>query len=1319
MKIEQLCFENFNALKGKWKIDFTDPGLCSDGLFAITGSTGAGKTTILDAICVALYHETPRLGKLTTKNNELMTRHTSHCMAEVTFIAGGIRYRSYWGQRRAKNSATGNLQPPKSELVKLGSVHAENDNDQGEILTDKLDAKLKQIQAITGLDFARFTTSMMLAQGQFSAFLQANANDRAILLEELTGNGIYTQISIAAFERHKQEKQQIALLREKMDAIQCLTPEERQQLNQDITDADVLIAEQQKQIQVMLENIQWRKNIEQLEQKLVQAKQEQEKAKLALDDFQPYQQALNRHNTALPLQADLQRLQTLRNKLAEAQQRIDELQEQKQMAEQHHETAQIAVNCAQENAKQWQIQRNAQQQWIREKVVPKQTEIAGLCEKLDTNRQQQDEISPRLAALMTEQLQVKSRRNRVETLVSELQQKLAEYPFGAQLAEQWSELQPKLLRWEQCEQQKLTAYIHLAKLTPQLNDFSQQETQHHAEQQKLADKLAVIETEFTTQQSTTFAELINTEASSKPEEAIQPEKYIENRLEQLQQSILSLQEAEQHLQRSERQWQAIQHLSNKTQEQLKILAELHHRATQLDAVSSEKQQALQRAVKKVEQLQEAKTKLTANLDIASHRELLHEGEACPLCGSKAHELDAIDTQPDIQQALNDNQQALQQAKQQHEQCSADWQQFAGDQQQIALKIASADAQLVTLADQLHEQQKSSLSDLSALLVQTVMSAMEKPEGWQCAVESLKQLHFDALQEGELIDEQRIAVLQSWIRNVEEVIAQHLQQLPRLHQQVSQQKQATQSNQNVLIEYRTLAQQHVASCEAIARQQQSVRQELQRLQDRQAEIQQQQKDAQCRWQSLDDNSQQFADELSPMLTKLGMELPTNERINAFSEECAATLKRWNALNHDYVENRHELALIQQQLQQLQKDIGDLQERLAQLKLAASELAEIITTENQLFAQLFPFVDVNAFLLELDNRTAEAETDYRLQQQNAEIARAELHKIQLEWQTLNNNAQYFQEDIERSVANFLERRQELGFGSEMDVLESLLPETVAARYSAEQEELQQKVYDLRLAIQTHEQELALLSAEQKTDADLVELNERLQLQQQQVQDAQQMLGGLKAKAEADDQYLAQRAKEAEKIEQQLAEYHDWSLMNDMIGSADGAKFRNFAQGLTLEYLVRLANHRLLKLDGRYQLIRASEMTNQSMTATQDNLVLKIIDTWQADVIRDTKTLSGGESFLVSLALALALSDLVSHKTSIDCLFLDEGFGTLDPEALDMALHTLESLNQDGKLIGVISHVDAMKERIPNQIKVHKARGLGYSQLDAKFSVNGSDT
>jgi len=116
----------------------------------------------------------------------------------------------------------------------------------------------------------------------------------------------------------------------------------------------------------------------------------------------------------------------------------------------------------------------------------------------------------------------------------------------------------------------------------------------------------------------------------------------------------------------------------------------------------------------------------------------------------------------------------------------------------------------------------------------------------------------------------------------------------------------------------------------------------------------------------------------------------------------------------------------------------------------------------------------------------------------------------------------------------------------------------------------------------------------------------------------------------------------------------------------------------------------------------------TQTLDTDIWQRLDAWQGDATRDTRTLSGGEGFLVSLALALALSDLVSNKTSIDSLFLDEGFGSLDGDTLEIALTALDSLNASGKMIGIISHVEALKERIPAQIRVEKGGGIGHSRL-----------
>ena len=166
----------------------------------------------------------------------------------------------------------------------------------------------------------------------------------------------------------------------------------------------------------------------------------------------------------------------------------------------------------------------------------------------------------------------------------------------------------------------------------------------------------------------------------------------------------------------------------------------------------------------------------------------------------------------------------------------------------------------------------------------------------------------------------------------------------------------------------------------------------------------------------------------------------------------------------------------------------------------------------------------------------------------------------------------------------------------------------------------------------------------------------------------------------------------IKAQEKECHRWEKLHGLIGSADGKKFRNFAQGLTFELMVSHANRQLEKMTDRYLLIRDDKQP----------LVLNVVDNYQAGEIRSTKNLSGGESFIVSLTLALGLSKMASRKVRVDSLFLDEGFGSLDEDTLETALETLSGLQQDGKLIGIISHVSALKERIATQITITPLSG-----------------
>jgi len=212
-----------NSLVGEWQIDLTHPAYTSDGIFAITGPTGAGKTTILDAICLALYGRTPRLNKVTKSGNEIMSRQTGECFAEVTFETQSGCYRCHWSQHRSRKKSDGELQTPKQEIANA---------DSGEIIESNIRGVAGQIEKATGMDFDRFTRSMLLAQGGFAVFLQAAPDERAPILEQITGTEIYSQISIRVHERQREEREKLNLLQAETAGIAILDPEQEQEIGQ-------------------------------------------------------------------------------------------------------------------------------------------------------------------------------------------------------------------------------------------------------------------------------------------------------------------------------------------------------------------------------------------------------------------------------------------------------------------------------------------------------------------------------------------------------------------------------------------------------------------------------------------------------------------------------------------------------------------------------------------------------------------------------------------------------------------------------------------------------------------------------------------------------------------------------------------------------------------------------------------------------------------------------------------------------------------------------------------------------------------------------
>lgn len=390
--------------------------------------------------------------------------------------------------------------------------------------------------------------------------------------------------------------------------------------------------------------------------------------------------------------------------------------------------------------------------------------------------------------------------------------------------------------------------------------------------------------------------------------------------------------------------------------------------------------------------------------------------------------------------------------------------------------------------------------------------------------------------------------------------------------------------------------------------------------------------------------------------------------------------------------------------------DFQQKIENLKKQEKKLEQIYTAVQQKNAlvQALPLINqldtIKKEGQDISNQIKQSigDQDPNLATQNLltqwNKAEQQLHQNQqnykeIQEQTQTNTAKLL------AIQNMLEPAVRAnGFTDIITAFHSRLSNEQVITLRQQRQQMDNEINEIRGTQKVYQEQIQKLAqALEKLDPQVLQAKqEQLKKQFNELEDQLKQIFAQKTQHQT---YLAEIERLQQKIQEENQQSRVWRMLDQLIGDAKGKKFNDFAQDLTLSHLLHLANRRLAQLKSRYLLSQPAQDEDDGLIA---------IDQDMGNQRRSVRTLSGGESFILSLALALALSDLAAKNVKIETLFIDEGFGTLDAETLDKTLDTLERLQQNNqKTIGVISHVEALKERISTQIQLTK-NGYGFSDL-----------
>ncbi len=1206
MRILRLHLQNVHALRNQWTIQFDQFPLYEAGLFAITGPTGGGKSSLLDAMIVALYGRVPRYGHNTP--TELMTRHTAETLIELDFAVQQGRFRARWNLRRARGQATGRVQPARHELQNL---------ETNQTLDLRSSDVPKEVEKLTGLNMERFLRSVILPQGDFAAFLRAKEKERGELLEELTGLHVYSELSELAFSCSRESREALEKLQQQLGTLPLLEEEALRTLRQRLDE----YMQQRPKLQATEQRLQgelgWLRQLRESRATCSRLEQEIAAAQQALEAFAPQQQRLQRHHQLQPFQPQWQSQQKQAKQLE--QQQFNQQRMREELGIKQQEVQRLEVS-AQQDQERLQDQEKQYQQLIEpiRLALEVDAQIQTQQVRWESRQQEQTRLEQTIHQQRQQLLQEDAWVQQAVLRQQQRQQWLVEHDDCQQLELALPELRSIWQQWQQKQQQWQQSQAALDRWEKQQAEDFKQSSELQQLENDLAEEALPLE-----QRAQALREQEETLLEGRPLGDWQATQRDAQRLLRLGEKLTELSQRFQDV-----QLERSKYAQQEQELQLKLgqLEEQHLRQEHLRQQTQERLHDKQRLLEQGRLIR----------DYEAARTQLQPNQPCPLCGSTEHPFVISNEVPSVEQEAE---------------LVAHLQQRCKEIDQELTNLQREQTQLKARSEITHERSGQLQQE-----TQKIQSAFDDVNS-QIPAESVKLLT-------DLVGIQMLHL--SWQEQF-----QAMEQKLSAVEKLDGMRRQLQEEQIILQNKRA------------------------ELKERQARLNERQKLHQRQQEDLEKQAkeeQQLVLQLQESWQEQAQAVGSAEEAVEPESLLASLQEKWQAFQkQQQAEDREGPELLQRQ-QRLERDQATLGQQEQQQQSLAEEQQQELTKLQLLQQQRLKILE------HPDPKALEQEQRSQLQacQEKQAASRRSFEEKSQALQQDQQRLQWMEEEYARGQQEHTQNQEELLFALQALGYASIAEAETGCLDSIEAEELNQQDQQLnqRLSISRHDlgneqMRCAALEQETRTTQTEEELQAQLEQLRQQQDELSQQLGGVQVQLEKDAELRQNQRTLTDQIEKQQQEHRRWASLSELIGSADGTKFSRFAQSLTLAHLVNLANRHLQKLSDRYQLQK-----RQGACVEMD-----IVDRYQADAVRSLESLSGGETFLVSLALALGLSDLARRNHPIDSLFIDEGFGTLDADTLDTALAALETLQAGGKTIGIISHVEALKERLTTQIQVRK--------------------